>query len=167
MKRMLIVFCVGVYCIVVAFSLCACGKVGFEQIETEDMIELHTWFFTSGVPNNAITVKYPNETAVFECSVNKGCFWLLSQYVQDAIIKPNDTIYWQPETSVGGTEQAFVDIVLKLDDYIVGYAVIEIHQNSYLDHTATLLKSAIFPKVNGEYQKLTEEQIKSIIENLK
>ena len=52
-----------------AFSFAGCQN---EIIETEitNMIELHTWYFTSGIPNNAIVVKNTNENAIFECSAD-------------------------------------------------------------------------------------------------
>lgn len=193
------IVCVGVV-IIMALGLFACGRgkgdtqeeakdiFGYTKIsatataienmegieameEIEGMIELDTWFFTSGVPNNAIKVKYPNhlnENAVFECLVDEGDFWFQNQYVKNATLNPEDTIYWHPEDSVDGTEQAFIDIVLKVDNNIIGYAVIEVLQtDSSVEYSARLLKSAVFPKVDEKYQNITETQVKSIIAKVK
>lgn len=44
----------------------------FREVTTDEMIELHTWFFTSGIPNNAIVFKHTDENAKFECVVDLG-----------------------------------------------------------------------------------------------
>jgi hypothetical protein len=68
----------------------------FEEIEA-DLIELHTWFFTSGVPNNVIMVKHPNENAVFECKAISGRLWLLGpRYQKNLSVKPGDKFRWLP-----------------------------------------------------------------------
>lgn len=48
-----------------------CTDDSIKEESISDMIELHTWYFTSGVPNNAIKVKHMNNTN-FECIVDKG-----------------------------------------------------------------------------------------------
>ena len=156
---------------IMALGLFACGGNGYTEVETEDMVGLHTWIFTSGIPNNAIVLKHNDENAIFECTTDNGQFlgYGLRQYSKYATLKPNDTIYWRGwEDSSGETTQhAYVDIILRVDDNIIGYAVIEILQNTPVAYTASVLKSALFPKVQGEYQTITGEQIASIIENNK
>ena len=143
-----------------------CGKEDFVEVETHDMIELHTWFFTSGMPNNAIVFKDTNKSTVFECSVDNGNLKASStQYVKNLVAKPDDTIYWQTDATI---EQAFIEIILKIEDNIVGYAVIEILQNNTsVDYKASVCKSALIPKVNDEYQNVTEKQVKTAIEKAK
>jgi len=152
--------------LIMVFTFAGCSEKNFIEIETEDMIELHTWFFTSGVPNNAIVLKHENKNIVFECSVDNGDLKALStQYMKNLNANSGDIIYWKPDTII---EQAFVDIVLKSEDYIVGYAVIEILQDtSSVDHTASVLKSVLIPKIDGEYQKVTEKQVETAIEKIK
>ena len=156
--------------LIMAFSLGACGN-NYKEVKTKDMIELHTWILTSGIPNNAIVVKHTGENAVFECTVDNGQFWVhnLQQYSKNATLKPNDTVYWHAweNDSNDIIQYAFVDIILKVDDNIIGYAVIKILQKKPVTYTASVLKSALFPKVRGEYQTITAEQIASIIEKVK
>jgi len=135
------------------------------EVEPEDMIVLHTWFFTSGIPNNAINVNYPDEAAVFECTVDKGHFGYEQNAPQSLTAKPGDTFYWQEFG--GNIEQAFVEIILKIDDNIIGYAIIEIYQPSGASHSARLLKSVLFPEAGGEYQNISEEYIKAVIKHVK
>jgi len=156
---------------IMALGLFACGGMGYTEVEAEGIVELHTWFFTSGIPNNAIVLKHDDENAIFECATDNGQFWDydLQQYSKNATLKPNDTIYWhgREDDSSEDTQHAYVNIVLKVDNNIIGYAVIEILQNTPLAYTASVLKPAIFPKVQGEYQTITGEQITSIIEKIK
>jgi len=141
------------------------------EVETKDMVELHTWFFTSGIPNNAIVVKHDDENVTFECIVDQGQFWVydLQQYSKHVKLKPNNTIYWHgwENGSDEIIQHAFVDIILKVEDNIIGYAVIEIIPTTPLAYMASVLKSAFFPKVQGEYQTITGEQIANIVEQIK
>lgn len=55
---------------------------------------------------------------------------------------------------------------------IVGYAVVEIYTNDLENEPAQtysikLLKSISFPKVNGEYQKITAEYVATEMEQIK
>ncbi len=66
------------------------------------------------------------------------------------------------------TDQVFVDVILRADNHIIGYAVIEIlhvrtNRFGYAYHTR-LLKSVSFPKVEGEYQKVSEKYVKEQIQ---
>ena len=65
--------------------------------------------------------------------------------------------------------QAFVEIILKFDNNIIGYAVVEIYTPDGYGQTflARVLKSALFPKIDGEYQNVTQEYVKTIIERIK
>ena len=65
--------------------------------------------------------------------------------------------------------QAFVEIVLKIDNNIIGYAVVEIYSADEYGHEfmARVLKSALFPKIDGEYQNVTQEYVKTIIQRIK
>ncbi len=181
LKKIVVLFAI----LLMTFSLSACINNGIQQEETNDMIELHTWFFTSGVMNNAIQLNHTDENAVFECYVSSGN--LIStddQFAKYIIEKPNNTIYWTSfendnmelltsklfvaELTTPAIPLIYVDIVLKIDDNIIGYAVIVISQNHGTeDYNAILLKSALFPKIGGVYQKVTEKHVESIIQKIK
>jgi len=140
-------------------------KMDFIETKFDYMIELHTWHFTSGVPNNAVVVKFTNEEAIFKCVVDKGLLGFAVDSQKELTVKPNDIFYWYADEII---EKAFIEIIVRIDNSIVGYAVIKITENnSHVDHTATVLKSAIFAKVNDEYQDITTEQIKNKINRIK
>lgn len=170
MKETMKFIAMGVLIIISLGIFAGCGG-RIKESETNDMIELHTWYFTSGLRNNAIKVQNPNEDAVFECTVDNGELWQddLQQYVKKLTVKSGDTIYWSPFDGTGiRIESAHIQIIVRVDEQIVGYAVIGINAVSAdtLDYSANVLKSSLFPKVNGQYQNITEVYVKSIIEKI-
>jgi hypothetical protein len=67
---------------------------------------------------------------------------------------------------------------VKKDGIIIGYAVVEIYGDDFLliDPSpypgpmlfyARTLKSAIFPMIDGEYQNITDEQVKYMMDKIK
>jgi hypothetical protein len=136
----------------------------FVEVETTEMVKLHTWTFTSGVPNNAIVFKHSDENAQFECATDKGQFGFGSDGGQSLIAKSGDTIHWSHTEFV---EQAFVSIIVKIDDEIVGYAVVKVLiNNGPADHKAEILKSVEFQKANDGFQTITIEQIQATINQI-
>jgi len=138
------------------------------EVETADMIELHTWYFTSGLPNNAIKLNHTDDNVIFACSVDNGQFGFGMNGLKTMIANSGDTLYWQDvdaEVSVIG--HAFFETVLKADNNIIGYAVVRINATTYMWYNATILKAALFPKIDDEYQNITEEYVKAAIEKVK
>jgi len=98
-----------------------------------------------------------------------------ARHSKNAIAKPGDTIYWEhydgtPNNYIykGFIAKAFVDIVLKKDDSIIGYAVVEINQNGGANtYGAKISALVIFPKIGGEYQNVTEKYVKAAIKKIK
>lgn len=145
---------------------------GLEEVADNNMIELHTWFFTSGVPNNAIKLNHTESDVNFICTVDKGRLWNyeLHEFDKYLVVKTGSTIYWDSydEDEEINKYDSVLEVVLKKDDRIIGYAIIEIESiKESLDYKANVLKSALFPKVNGQYQEVTEEYIKAKFEKLK
>ena len=64
-------------------------------------------------------------------------------------------------------DRVLVDVVLRADRYIIGYAVMEIldvdGDAGFVYHTQ-MLKSVSFPQVNGKYQKVSEKYVKEQIQ---
>jgi hypothetical protein len=138
-------------------------------VEVEaDMIELHTWHFTSGVPNNVILVKHPNENAVFECKVINGRLYLMGpDYEKNLSVKPGDKFRWVEFNESGPlATHDFVEIIIKIEENLIGYAVIEINRVDPLTYNAVVLKSVLFPQIDGEYQHISEEYVKTAIEKI-
>jgi len=145
-------------------------EMGIFEVEADDMVDCShfEYSFTMSAIGAMLVLFHADENAVFECSVDNGQFGLQSSTNQNGQ-KVHD-LFWSPgHYDAPIFEQAFVDIILKLDEQIIGYAVVEIYATapSNMGFKARNLKSAIFPKVDGEYQNITENQVKSIIEKIK
>lgn len=94
-------------------------------------------------------------------------------------IPNNKTIYWRSTGHVFDdinremhyieldSDQVFVDVIVRADNYIVGYAVIEIrdvgHEKKFTYNTR-MLKSVSFPQIDGHFQKVSEKYVKEQIE---
>ena len=151
--------------------------LGYYEIEVDDMVDCSLFRYDVamswiGVP---ITLSYPNENAVFECLIDRGSF-SYNQQENTAVIKPSGGFHWCPyERSSDGEilatweEKAFVDIILRVENHIIGFAIVEIYPNGPLGHNflAKLLKSALFPKIEDKFQEIPEVHIKNIFENFK
>ena len=150
--------------------------------EEAELFDLDYWWWTSGVPQNWIEMKHPDENVVFNCSVDNGYFQLyfyngnIVSYGEAVSTKninlhSGDIIHWYGYEIGGGnpTENAIIEIVLNLDENIMGYVVIEAYRNydSIPHYSANILKSVLFPKIDGEYQKISEKYVKAAIEKIK
>jgi len=136
-----------------------------------------------------IELGYQNAFVTFEYSADRGCIIALEQKAysgQKLTVKINN-IEWNTDKGPSmeddyTIENAYIDIVLKIDSNIIGYAVISIDvvgrfpidsypaqlfPNGAPIYAAKLLHSALIPKIDGEYQSITEKQIKAAIRAIK
>ena len=130
--------------------------------EVNDMVEFKVWYFTSGVPNNQIIFHCPIEGVLFEC-IREDAFGWDGQGMHEYSVSAEKSFSWSGYADVTKT---YVDVYVKLGDNYVGYAVIEINIKDY-QATPTLLKSVMFPKLWGEYQQVSKEEVKVLIEKAK
>ncbi len=107
-------------------------------------------------------------------------FWSKAYLGDHFTAENNQRMYWVPYTKTfdhdnreyenAGTfmgEQAFADIIIRADDYIVGYAVIEFYGDAetfskngvYSRYYARMLKIVSFPQVDGRYQNVSEHYV--------
>lgn len=83
---------------------------------------------------------------------------------KNIIIKAGEGFHWR-DGETDKDERTFIEIVLKIEESIIGYTVVEIYRNSNSNfYKAKLLKAALFPKVDNEYQQVSQEEIKTAIE---
>lgn len=147
----------------------------FYEVETEDMVECSKFHYSIAMSSLGAPIElfYLDETAVFECSTNIGGFNLTGApyYTSKEItVQPNNGFYWRPEQGVVEAAQIYISVVLKVDENIVGYAVIEIENtNSSTSFVARMIKAAEFPKQDNAYQNISlnyvQENIEKIIES--
>ncbi len=97
-------------------------------------------------------------------------------------VKNGETVHWtgyeilrahdsSNETLAQALERlggAYIDIIIKADGNIVGYAVVEIGALPKVDVLCSKLKNSVyFPKVNGEFQAITDKYVRQQIAALK
>ncbi len=160
-----------------------------EEITMQEGIELPTDYKWSlamssrpGLPLKLSTTEYDDLS--FEVSVDGGTllFWESNKitYLGSSFNTGNDTtVYWTNLSQTGENDferymgtTAYINIVIHEEENIVGYAVVEISTNDLENEPAQtysikLLKSISFPKVNGEYQKITAEYVAAEMEQIK
>lgn len=143
------------------------------EVDTNGMVECSEFHFESArsSPGAPIVLNYNNSEAIFECSVNRGLFYLQNVTdVNNIVVAPGGGFWWIPsEDSFNSNNRIFVDVVLKLDNKIIGYAVIELYpeDTTRLNFLARTIKASLFPIINGEYQTVTAIQVNSIISKIK
>lgn len=138
-----------------------------------------------GIPLNLSAPGDQNTT--FEVSVDGGELLLweedntITHMSTPLHVENGTTIYWSSlsQSTSGSVETmehspAYMDIIIREDTTIVGYAVVKIeldNLDSATEHPytyyATLVQSVSFPKVNGSYQNITCEYVRTEMEQLK
>lgn len=157
-----------------------------EAVTMEEGIEIpvnYNWTpsmsWLPGIPLELSVSEHPN--IIFEISVDRGelILWQEDQIINmDSSFEAENgaTIYWRTpsETESGNVElyketQAHIDIIMREGENIVGYAVIGIYTDEAEQdiYYAKLLKSVSFPKLNGNYQRITTEYIEAEIQRFK
>jgi hypothetical protein len=134
----------------------------------EDMVKLlPSW---SSIPQKgAFTVDYSDIDAVFECGVDNGQFGFAQDSPKTLFVMPGATVYWQPDPG-GETKEAFIEIILRSNDNITGYALIGIEQyrgRNPTDYGAAVIRTVLFPQTGGEYQKINEEYVYAVFKKVK
>ncbi len=143
---------------------------GFYEREANDYISATFSFMASSVYGYCISVEHYNKNLKFLCSVEYGsfgspglktvelksgeyCVWGFSNYMQESW---DSTIY--------------ADVIAKNGEQIIGYGVIgffKYHTGMEDKDRCKVLKFAVFPKVEGEYQTVSEDQVKKAMDEIK
>jgi hypothetical protein len=137
------------------------------------MVDCSAFHFQSALSSLGapIVLNYSDNKAVFECSVNQGLFYLQNaDDVSSIELAPGEGFWWIPSgESFNSSNKVFVDVILKLDNRIIGYAVIELYPSNAtgLDFFARTIKASLFPKINDEFQNITETQVITLINKIK
>ena len=111
---------------------------------------------------------------------NGYLYWNTAYLGNSFTVNNNQKLFWLPDTMTFDHEkkefwfsdcftdaECFADIIIKADEYIVGYAVIHIYADteytgsggSFHRYYAKVLKTVCFPQIDGRYQKVTDSYI--------
>lgn len=152
-----------------------------EEIELKSGIRLPreaNWTMaTNIVPGLPLELSYPNDQAMFSIRVSDGVLRSSingkTQFVGQEIELPNkSTIYWNNidfnennESNLILNITCFVEVIIRVEEHIVGYAVIKIFPVTEFEQghvfSAMMLKSVTFPKIEGANQKIILDYIES------
>lgn len=143
------------------FAGCADSPPAAEADDSE-MIALDTWFFTSGVPNNKISVRAEEEDVVFYLTTDYGEFWDIANqsYAGAVTLRSGESTCWHGGQEEAEGETGYIEVIAREDSSIAGYAVIKIVRADSLNYSATVLKSAWF--LSGG-DGIMEEQVSDLI----
>lgn len=134
--------------------------------ENQDLVELINWDNATSYSPQGIRTTYNNPDVMYEISADRGAFCVSSYAVffQKTTLRREETIRWTRVDDEDIT-LAYIDVIVRVENDIIGYAVIKITSpdGSAFSHNAEIIKSVIFPKVNGEYQKVTQKQVEKKI----
>ena len=139
------------------------GLVIVENVD--DMIVTEAWYFTSGMPNNAITAKYygeEGENVIFTFSTDNGSLRNKNGEGRTLEVGADETLYWSPDDDTVQANGTEIKIILKIDDHIAGCALLKVSANNAVDYSAEAVKTAVFPKINGAYQNVTQAQTEAV-----
>ena len=131
----------------------------------DDMIVTEAWYFTSGMPNNAITAKYygeEGENVIFTFSTDNGSLRNKNGEGRTLEVGADETLYWSPDDDTVQANGTEIKIILKIDDHIAGCALLKVSANNAVDYSAEAVKTAVFPKINGAYQNVTQAQTEAV-----
>lgn len=160
---------------IVAMCFSGCNNVDISNIveeEAPDMIVLENWGDTSsysGIWFNKFTVQREDGDIFFCYNVSESLHvgnTLFPPYSQ-IVLHSGETGYWIYQSDDSGHTtpvNTFIDIEIMGEagnetNAYVGYAVIKVEKSDEYNYSASVIKSATFPLINGEAQKITKEQV--------
>lgn len=162
-------------------SACATeNEFGIREKENKNMVKLDEWgdtgrFSTSYL--NKITLT-GEEGSEFVCStssnnpIDEGKFLSHTQTSDTLItVSSGTTISWYyrhyDETGmhIAENETIWLEFINRKDSQIIGYAVVRVDKIADYYYDAEVVKAVTFPKVGGNYQTVTEEQVNQLIKN--
>ena len=147
----------------------------------EEAAELVDVYYTSmsSADTGIIKIKQLDENVVFICTVDNGVLGGPPRPPEESFNAKNrnahsgDSIYWISREWLDGgawVTQAFIEIVLKLEQNIIGYVVIKANTGISAPGSRCplfILKSVLFPQIDGKYQNISEEYVNAAIEKVK
>lgn len=175
----------------------ATRRAEYALIEGGDFSKISIWFPAAGLweVSRGITLSFlvdeeelQDHDITLEISTNlgelKGCERKgYPDLGKSTTVSNGETVYWtgheilkehdatsetvaQTLDRLGG---AYIDIIIKADGNIIGYAVVEIgvvRPDAHM-YCSALKSSVYFPKADGEFQKITEEYVSQQIAAVK
>ena len=117
-------------------------------------------------------VNLANENTIFELNCDNVYFSSENQKGNHIFVKNGTLIHSSKLILDESIYNGFIDIIARIDNNIVGYAVIYIDpifvvENSIYSYQYLLICSKIFPKISGEYQNISFDYLQNRISTVK
>ena len=164
----------------VLFACATKNELGILEKTDNNMVTFKMWGFTGAISTvyiNYTTLK-GEEGSEFVCSTStqdpkqEGLFLLDSRTADTTVTTASGTtiywIYWANDEEgmhISENETIWLEIVNRKDSQIIGYAVVKVTRIGESNYEPEVVKAVTFPKVNDEYQTVTEEQVNLLINN--
>lgn len=125
------------------------------------------------------SMKFNLDGASFECSIDCGSFEYYKE-TKELIVSSNEKVQWAPSYIEGhGTAEstrideiktngkAYMDVIVKVDEKIVGYIVVEMSRIDETNYSVTVLESVLFKDDNNNLKEVPLEFILKKIDEIK
>lgn len=172
MKRFLTLFSVFILMFSAAI-MTACGGNKY-LVSDLGIIELNVAYVNPGNQIylfdhlvNPFTFTGENEDEYCVCTIEKGYFVHPDgSKANEITLRSNETGYWGEKYPYSINKRMkfvdFVSITIKEGEHIIGYAVIKDEYRGI-----KCIQRSRFPKVDGEYQDITQKQVDKIMKNVR
>ncbi len=181
-RQKLLCFFLVIPMFVFLFACTSENEFGIREKNDRSMVKLGGWGDTGGFSYslvNRITLT-GEEGSEFVCSTSsqdpkeEGTFVLdtLSKGATSETISSGTTIYWlyryydETEMFYPENETIWLEFINQKDSQIIGYAVVRVDKIADWYYEPEVVKAVTFPKMGGQYQTVTEEQVNQLIKNV-
>ncbi|MBP5177601.1 MAG: hypothetical protein ILP02_03345, partial [Clostridia bacterium] len=142
------------------------------ELDAYDIFSVDSVFFGDEQTSyNAVRIRYEDDGVVFDAKVNVGGVGYQPQLsVAEMRFYTGDCIFWKASASNKNPMKAFINVTIRSNGRIIGYAVIEvdyIYEDGALKREFLVVKSVIVPMRNGIYQTATEVTLQAAFEKIK
>ena len=179
----------NILCLLLAMSmftvLFACAtenELGILEKTDNNMVTFEMWGDTMGISTAYInyTTLRGEEGSEFVCSTSTQDPMQEGLFLSDTrtggttlTTASGTTIFWTYQSydeegylHFSENETIWLEFVNRKDSQIIGYAVVKVTRIDKYNYEPEVVKAVTFPRVNGEYQTVTEEQITQLIKNV-
>ena len=166
-------------------ALCACApknEFGIREKKNKNMVKFGWWGDTIAISTSFVDgfTLTGIDGSEFVCSTStgdpykEGAFFVDRLFERDVpiTVTSGTTVYWtyyyhnDDGTYYPENETIWLEIINRKDSKNIGYAVIKVDKITKFHYEPTLVKAVTFPKVDGEYPTVTDEQVEQLMKSV-
>ena len=125
-------------------------------------------FRPSGVPGMPIFFNHLDKIYEYHLIIDENANFIINGKKEN-FVSGKEVVYFVFIVPENISETSFLDIIVKKNNIIIGYCIVKMEYNikGNFTYKATLMKSASFVYINGQYQWVSDNSIKKILEESK